>query len=68
MDGKGPESTSPQPSDLHHKVYSMTFSQNHEAMKPPPFLRSGTAIMNSDDPSIADLRAWAEDKQKHYPG
>ena len=24
--------------------------------------------MNSDDPSTADLRAWAEDKQKHYPG
>ena len=24
--------------------------------------------MSSDDPSTADLCAWAEDKQKHYPG
>ena len=36
--------------------------------KSSPSERTGAAIINSDDPSTADLRAWAEDKQKHYPG
>ena len=36
--------------------------------KNSPSERIGAAIMSSDDPSTADLRAWAEDRQKHYPG
>ena len=68
MDDKGPRTTSSLPSSSHPKTQSKTSSQQEIPSKIPPSERTGAAIMNSDDPSTADLRAWAEDKLKHYPG
>ncbi len=34
----------------------------------PPQPRPGEALLHSDDPSTAPLRAWAEDKEKQHPG
>ncbi|KAK0510865.1 hypothetical protein JMJ35_006417 [Cladonia borealis] len=67
MDDKCPRTISSQPSSSHPKTQSKA-SQRQMTSKTPPSERTGAAIMNSDDPSSADLRAWAEDKQKHYPG
>lgn len=68
MDDKGPRTISLQPSSSHPKTQSKASSQRQMTSKISRSERTGAAILNSDDPSTADLRAWAEDKQKHYPG
>ncbi|CAF9918047.1 MAG: hypothetical protein ALECFALPRED_000501 [Alectoria fallacina] len=40
----------------------------HHELGEPEHARRGEAIMKSDDPSTAALRAWAEDKQTQIPG
>ena len=57
-----PKSTPPGKHHLHLHV-PHPFSKSS-----PPQPRSGEALLHSDDPSTAPLRAWAEDKEKQYPG
>ncbi|MCJ1451644.1 hypothetical protein MMC28_001984 [Mycoblastus sanguinarius] len=50
------------------QTHQPTSSQDRRDSKSPKPARPGQSIMESNDPSTAALRAFAEEKSKHYPG